>query len=55
MVFPTNGYQFAAISPVVVVTGQAPDDSSVTISNNGVLNTNVAADDNGIYAALATS
>ena len=52
-VFPTNGYQFTTISPVVVVTGLAPEDSTVTISNNGVANTNVTADGNGVYAALA--
>jgi hypothetical protein len=54
IVFPTNGYQFAAYSPAVLVTGLAPDDSSVTITNNGILNTTVEADDNGVYAAIVT-
>jgi hypothetical protein len=53
IVFPSNGYQFTAISPVVVVTGQAPDGSTVTIFNNGVSNSVVTADGNGIYAAQA--
>ena len=54
IVFPTNGYQFTALSPVVMVTGLAPEDYSiVTISNNGVANMTVTNDGNGVYAALA--
>lgn len=54
IVFPTNGYQFSTISPVVVVTGLAPEDNStVTISNNGISNMTVMTDGNGVYAALA--
>ncbi len=52
IVFPTNGYQFAAISPVVVVTGLGPTNSSVVISNNSVSNITAAVDANGVYAAL---
>ena len=53
--FPTNKYQFTALSPVVEVTGQAPvDDTNVTIFANGISNVTVTADDNGVYAALAT-
>jgi hypothetical protein len=54
IVFPTNGAQFAVISPVLLVTGLAPDDSTVTISNNGISNVTVTADGNGVYAAPAT-
>jgi hypothetical protein len=53
IVFPTNGYQFTAISPVVLVTGLAPEDySSVTISNNGASSVTVPTDENGVYAAF---
>jgi hypothetical protein len=54
IVFPTNLYQFATILPDVVVTGQAPEGSTVVISNNGASNQTVLADGNGIYSALTT-
>jgi len=54
MVFPTNGYEFSAFAPVVVVTGQAPSNATVTISNNGVSNMTVLADGNGVYSAVTT-
>jgi subtilase family serine protease len=54
IVFPTNGYNFSAFAAVVVVTGQAPTNATVTIFDNGVSNMTVMADDNGIYAAVAT-
>jgi hypothetical protein len=54
IVSPTNGYQFTTLSPVVFVTGLAPDDNStVTISNNGIANMTAMTDGNGVYAALA--
>ncbi len=54
--FPTNGYQFTTISPMVVVTGQATNDYStltISISNNIISNMTVTADGNGVYAAPA--
>jgi hypothetical protein len=54
MIFPTNGYQFNAFAPVLVVTGLAPGNSTVTISNNSISNMTVLADSNGVYAALVT-
>ncbi|MGP8200891.1 MAG: protease pro-enzyme activation domain-containing protein [Limisphaerales bacterium] len=54
IVFPSNGYQFTFISPVVEVTGLAPEaNSTVTISNNGIADTSVPTDGNGFYSALA--
>jgi len=50
---PTNTYRLTNIWPVVVVTGQAPSNSLLTLSNNGVATTSVRADGNGVYATLA--
>jgi hypothetical protein len=54
IVFPTNGYQVTTNSSAVEVTGLAPADSTVTISDNGISNLTVTADGNGVYVALAT-
>jgi hypothetical protein len=54
IVFPTNGYSFASISPTVVVTGLAPESSNVIIDASGTSNLTVTADANGVYAAVAT-
>ncbi len=48
--FPTNGYEFSTVSPVVDVTGLAPDGSAVTIFADGTSNVTVLADGNGVYA-----
>jgi hypothetical protein len=53
IVFPSNNYSFSTITPVLPVTGYAPDNSLVTISNNGVSNVTGVADGNGIYSVLA--
>ncbi len=55
IVFPTNGYQFTTNnSPVVFVTGLAPDaNSTATLFNGGISNMTVTTGSNGVYAALA--
>jgi hypothetical protein len=52
--FPTNNYQLTTISPVVRVTGQAPDGSAVTIFTNGIADLTVAADGYGVFTAATT-
>ncbi len=54
IVFPANGSLFTNTSPLVAVTGQAPDNSIITISNNGAAIATASSDGNGIYSALAT-
>ncbi|MGD0814005.1 MAG: protease pro-enzyme activation domain-containing protein [Verrucomicrobiota bacterium] len=54
IVFPTKGSQISTISPVVVVTGLAPEaNSTVIISNNGVADVSASTDENAVYAAPA--
>lgn len=50
---PTNGYQLATNSPMLLVTGGAPVGSVVTIFDNGISNSAGLADDNGIFSIVA--